>query len=77
MPEIGEVAGLVAKLRTHLLDQTIEKATATYHSNVFVSVDAKTLEKALIGRKVTNIGSWGKYFWIGFSDGKEWLVGVS
>ncbi|RPA83768.1 hypothetical protein BJ508DRAFT_304303 [Ascobolus immersus RN42] len=75
MPEIGEVAGLVAKLRTHLVNQTIQSATATYHSNVFVNLDAETLEKALIGRKVTETGSWGKYFWIGFSDGKEWLVG--
>lgn len=76
MPEIGEVAGLVQKLRNHLLNQTIESATATYHSNVFVSIDAEKLEKALTGRKVTEIGSWGKYFWIGFSDGGDWLVGV-
>ncbi|KAI1649379.1 Formamidopyrimidine-DNA glycosylase N-terminal domain-containing protein [Daldinia loculata] len=66
MPEIAEVARVVHFLRIHLTGKTISKAIAPDDSNVFgkVGTSGPAFEKALAGKKVVEVGSQGKYFWM-------------
>ncbi|TEA18921.1 Formamidopyrimidine-DNA glycosylase [Colletotrichum sidae] len=68
MPEIAEVARCVHFLRLHLLGKKIVKVSAPDDANVFgkVGTSGPAFEKAVKGRKVTTVGSQGKYFWITF-----------
>ncbi|KAI2628862.1 Formamidopyrimidine-DNA glycosylase N-terminal domain-containing protein [Hypoxylon sp. NC1633] len=70
MPEIAEVARVVHFLRQHLVGKTIGKAVAPDDSNVFgkVGTSGPAFEKALAGKKVVEVGSQGKYFWMVLSS---------
>ncbi|KAL7272177.1 hypothetical protein RUND412_005025 [Rhizina undulata] len=66
MPEIGEVARIVARLRTHLVGKRIENVQVTednivYHKD---STTAQAFKKAMDGNKVVAAKQWGKYFWL-------------
>ncbi|KAI0887902.1 Formamidopyrimidine-DNA glycosylase N-terminal domain-containing protein [Annulohypoxylon maeteangense] len=69
MPEIAEVARIVHFLRQHLIGKTIKKVLAPDDSSIFgkVGTSGPAFEKALTGKKVVDIGSQGKYFWMVFS----------
>ncbi|KAI0849840.1 Formamidopyrimidine-DNA glycosylase N-terminal domain-containing protein [Daldinia vernicosa] len=66
MPEIAEVARVVHFLRLHLTGKTISKVIAPDDSNVFgkVGTSGPAFERALTGKKVVEVGSQGKYFWM-------------
>ncbi|KAI1662086.1 Formamidopyrimidine-DNA glycosylase N-terminal domain-containing protein [Daldinia decipiens] len=66
MPEIAEVARVVHFLRIHLTGKTISKVIAPDDSNVFgkVGTSGPAFETALTGKKVVEVGSQGKYFWM-------------
>ncbi|KAI0113291.1 Formamidopyrimidine-DNA glycosylase N-terminal domain-containing protein [Daldinia grandis] len=66
MPEIAEVARVVHFLRIHLTGKTISKVIAPDDSNVFgkVGTSGPAFEAALSGKKVVEVGSQGKYFWM-------------
>ncbi|OTA81246.1 hypothetical protein M434DRAFT_401436 [Hypoxylon sp. CO27-5] len=70
MPEIAEVARVVHFLRQHLVGKTIKKVIAPDDNNVFGKVGTSGLafEKALTGKKVVEVGSQGKYFWMVLSS---------
>ncbi|KAI1454409.1 Formamidopyrimidine-DNA glycosylase N-terminal domain-containing protein [Annulohypoxylon moriforme] len=69
MPEIAEVARVVHFLRQNLIGKTIKKVLAPDDSSIFgkVGTSGPAFEKALTGKKVVDIGSQGKYFWMVFS----------
>ncbi|KAI1100599.1 Formamidopyrimidine-DNA glycosylase N-terminal domain-containing protein [Jackrogersella minutella] len=70
MPEIAEVARCVHFLRQHLKGKTIRKVLAPKDSNVFgkVGTSGPAFEKALLGKRVLEVGSQGKYFWMVLSS---------
>ncbi|OTA62395.1 hypothetical protein K449DRAFT_369947 [Hypoxylon sp. EC38] len=70
MPEIAEVARVVHFLRQHLVGKTIKKVIAPDDNNVFgkVGTSGPAFEKALTGKKVVEVGSQGKYFWMVLSS---------
>lgn len=63
MPEIGEVARVVNRLRTHLVGKTISKVTAVKDSFVYKDTTHEAFAKALEGKKVLAAKQWGKYLW--------------
>ncbi|KAI1095712.1 Formamidopyrimidine-DNA glycosylase N-terminal domain-containing protein [Rostrohypoxylon terebratum] len=69
MPEIAEVARVVHFLRQHLVGKTIKRVLAPDDNSIFgkVGTSGPAFEKALTGKKVVDIGSQGKYFWMVFS----------
>ncbi|KAI1211388.1 Formamidopyrimidine-DNA glycosylase N-terminal domain-containing protein [Annulohypoxylon truncatum] len=69
MPEIAEVARVVYYLRQNLIGKTIKKVLAPDDNNIFgkVGTSGPAFEKALTGKKVVDVGSQGKYFWMVFS----------
>ncbi|KAI0120574.1 Formamidopyrimidine-DNA glycosylase N-terminal domain-containing protein [Hypoxylon sp. NC0597] len=70
MPEIAEVARVVHFLRQHLVGKTIKKVIAPDDNNVFgkAGTSGPAFEKALTGKKVVEVGSQGKYFWMVLSS---------
>ncbi|KAI1805344.1 Formamidopyrimidine-DNA glycosylase N-terminal domain-containing protein [Daldinia bambusicola] len=66
MPEIAEVARVVHFLRIHLTGKTIAKVVAPDDANIFgkVGTSGPAFEKALTGKKVLEVASQGKYFWM-------------
>ncbi|KAI2618631.1 Formamidopyrimidine-DNA glycosylase N-terminal domain-containing protein [Hypomontagnella submonticulosa] len=70
MPEIAEVARVTHFLRQHLVGKTIKKVLAPDDNNVFgkVGTSGPAFEKAVTGKKVVDVGSQGKYFWMVFSS---------
>lgn len=63
MPEIGEVARAVNRLRTHLVGKSISKVTAVKDLLVYKDTTHEAFKKALEGKKVLGAKQWGKYFW--------------
>ncbi|OTB09617.1 hypothetical protein M426DRAFT_82699 [Hypoxylon sp. CI-4A] len=70
MPEIAEVARVTHFLRQHLVGKTIKKVIAPDDNNIFgkVGTSGPAFEKALLGKKVVEVGSQGKYFWMVLSS---------
>ncbi|CAK7267640.1 hypothetical protein SEPCBS57363_002689 [Sporothrix epigloea] len=70
MPEIAEVARIVAFLRTHLVGKRIKTAQAVDDANVFgkAGTTGNAVADALKGKKVVSAGSQGKYFWLVLSS---------
>ncbi|KAI2472845.1 Formamidopyrimidine-DNA glycosylase N-terminal domain-containing protein [Annulohypoxylon bovei var. microspora] len=66
MPEIAEVSRIVHFLRQNLIGKTIKKVLAPDDSSIFgkVGTSGPAFEKALTGKKVVDVGSQGKYFWM-------------
>lgn len=65
MPEIGEIARIVNRLRTHLVGKTILSVTAFEDTIVYKDTTHDAFKKALEGKKVLAAKQWGKYFWYG------------
>lgn len=63
MPEIGEVARAVNRLRTYLVGKSISKVTAVKDPLVFKDTTHEAFQKALEGKKVLGAKQWGKYLW--------------
>lgn len=63
MPEIGEVARVVNRLRTHLVGKTISKVTTVKDSFIYKDTTHEAFAKALEGKKVLAAKQWGKYLW--------------
>ncbi|KAI1473246.1 Formamidopyrimidine-DNA glycosylase N-terminal domain-containing protein [Daldinia caldariorum] len=70
MPEIAEVARVVHFLRIHLAGKTIAKVVAPDDASIFgkVGTSGPAFEKALAGKKVLEVASQGKYFWMVLSQ---------
>ncbi|KAL7622310.1 hypothetical protein AAE478_007814 [Parahypoxylon ruwenzoriense] len=70
MPEIAEVARITHFLRQHLVGKTISKVLAPDDSNIFgkAGTTGPAFQKALAGKKVVEVGSQGKYFWMVLSS---------
>lgn len=63
MPEIGEVARAVNRLRTYLVGKSILKVTTVNDLVVFKDTTHEAFKKALEGKKVLGAKQWGKYLW--------------
>jgi formamidopyrimidine-DNA glycosylase len=63
MPEIGEVARIVSRLRTHLVGKTIASVEAQQDTIVFKDTTEQKFVDALQGQTVQAVKQWGKYFW--------------
>jgi formamidopyrimidine-DNA glycosylase len=63
MPEIGEVANLVHRLRMHLVGRTISSVRAIEDTVVFKDTTSELFKEAITGKKVVDAGQQGKYFW--------------
>ncbi|KAH8684797.1 putative formamidopyrimidine-DNA glycosylase [Tricladium varicosporioides] len=66
MPEIAEVARVVHFLRKSLVGKTLAVVKAQDDASVFgkVGTTGAEVQKALVGKKVIDAGSQGKYFWL-------------
>lgn len=52
MPEIGEVARIVSRLRHHLVGKTIAKVVAVEDKLVFIDTTYKDIIETISGKKV-------------------------
>ncbi|KAI5818624.1 putative formamidopyrimidine-DNA glycosylase [Pyronema omphalodes] len=64
MPEIGEVARIVNRLRQYLVGRTISSITAPEDTILYKDTTASEFQSALTGRKVEAALQHGKYFWL-------------
>lgn len=77
MPELGEVARIVNRLRTHLVGKTISKVTTVKDTIVYKGTTHEAFKNALEGKTVLDAKQWGKYFWYNsFSWSLCWLLFV-
>lgn len=74
MPELPEVETCRRVMRRVLLGNTITNAEFTDDDIVFGDTAPEALRAAVVGRKVTQIGRLGKFWWIEFED-YPWLYG--
>lgn len=77
MPELGEVARIVNRLRTHLVGKTILRVTTVKDTIVYKDTTHEAFKNALEGKMVLDAKQWGKYFWYSyFSRSLCWLLFV-
>jgi formamidopyrimidine-DNA glycosylase len=70
MPEIAEIARIVALLKTHLLNKPIKKVIAAEDEIVYgkVGTSAGAFIKAMTGKSIVDVKQQGKYFWLEMSS---------
>jgi formamidopyrimidine-DNA glycosylase len=70
MPEIAEIARIVALLRTHLAHKPITQVLTQEDDIVYgkVGTSASAFAAALKGKTITNVRQQGKYFWLELSS---------
>jgi formamidopyrimidine-DNA glycosylase len=74
MPELPEVETVRRTLRRALQGKRIVRAEVVDDEIMMFGVPSRSIEAAIIGRKVLDVGRHGKYWWIEF-DEKPWLYG--